>query len=165
MIIDEKARQMAKYLSQCNFAYHKSHTDYLGTEPGSAGWESQGQMDWAIMLHHNHVVTLLYVTFFKTEFQTFFHGGTHKINFMSIWTHTCENENKDPVSRTRRLVQYCQLLAKNSSNFKGHQEIFAMFRNSYLFIPRFFAEHLTMFRGTLIFRGTLVGTNCSRLNT
>jgi hypothetical protein len=34
--------------------------------------------------------------------------------------------------------------------FEGYLEFFAVFPNFYLFIPRFLAERLMMFRGTLV---------------
>jgi hypothetical protein len=43
------------------------------------------------------------------------------------------------------------------SSTRLNLEFFAAFQNIYLFIPRFLAEPLTMFRGTL------VGKHCSRL--
>jgi hypothetical protein len=56
----------------------------------------------------------------------------------------------------RRLLQYFQMPVKNSRHISRYiQFFFAVFLNSYVFIALFFSEPLTMFCGSLRFRGTL----------
>jgi hypothetical protein len=110
------------------------------------------------MVYDNLVVKLLYSTFFKTEFPTFFHGGNHKINFISIGTPTCENENKTQ----RQFVEHGDYFSivdcwTKIPAISRDMNFSRCFLNFYSFIPRFLAEHLTMLCCTVIFRGTLVG--------
>ena len=61
------------------------------------------------------------------------------------------------VVSARRLLQYFQLPAKHSRDISRFicSFFFAVFQNSYVFIPLFPADPLTTFCGTLRFRGTL----------
>ena len=69
---------------------------------------------------------------------------------------TKEKYHKETVVSARRLLQYFQTPDKYSLDISRYiYNFFPAVQNSYVFIPLFLSEPLTVFCGTLTFRGTL----------
>ena len=65
----------------------------------------------------------------------------------------CLRKHKETVGGAQRLLQFCQLPDRNFVIFRGIFII--LYGISYVLIPLFLSEPVTMFCGTLRFRGTL----------
>jgi len=107
MLIDRTSKHMEKYLCQCNFVCDKSHKDFSVLNL-LYGVGSQGQMDWAIMVYHNLVVTIHSLELYSLDkcFLTLFHGGTSNITFhVHRYPYLLKGkQSKEAVGSSRKLL-------------------------------------------------------------
>jgi hypothetical protein len=79
--------------------------------------------------------------------------------FISRGTPAYKNKTKkykETLVSALRLLQYCQLPDKNCRDISRYiYNVFAVFQNSYVFIPLLLSGPLTVFCGNQRFRGTL----------